>query len=194
MSGGKVILGAEYRGAKAAKYEEIRKDKKKWKDEEDTIQLYIRDLPKGSKVLDVPVGTGRMLKFFDKCGFEVTGVDTSEEMLALAGKLRVKNVNLEVGDATKLTYKNKSFDAVLCLRLLHLVPEKTMQTIVTELTRVAKKMMIVTVQMRSEYYEGNDTVTHVDKKFLALLKRLGWEVTDKKKLTGAGWFVLKLER
>lgn len=190
----KIIRGSEYRGAKAAKYDNVRKDKKKWKDEHDTIQLYMRDLKPGTKVLDVPVGTGRMLKFFDKCGFEVTGVDTSEDMLALAGKIKVKNVNLAVGDATKLVYKDKSFDAVLCLRLLHLVPEKAMQAIMKELTRVAKSLMIVTVQMRSEYYEGHDTVTHVDKKFEALVKRLGWDVTDKKKLTGAGWYVVKLER
>jgi hypothetical protein len=54
--------------------------------------------------------------------------------------------------------------------------------------------MIVTIQMRDEYYEGKDTVTHVDKKFLSLVKRLGWDVTDKRKLTGAGWYVVKLER
>jgi hypothetical protein len=69
-----------------------------------------------------------------------------------------------------------------------------MQDIVKELTRVAKNLMIVTIQMRDEYYEGKDTVTHVDKKFLSLVKRLGWDVTDKRKLTGAGWYVVKLER
>jgi ubiquinone/menaquinone biosynthesis C-methylase UbiE len=186
----KVIRGSEYRGAKAAKYDGVRKDKKKWKDEHDTIQLYMKDLKPGTKVLDIPVGTGRMLKFFEKCGFVVTGVDSSEDMIALAGKIKVKNVNLAIGDATKLEYKDKSFDAVLCLRLLHLVPEKSMQDIVKELTRVAKNLMIVTIQMRDEYYEGKDTVTHVDKKFLSLVKRLGWDVTDKRKLTGAGWYVV----
>ena len=81
----KAIRGSLYAGAKAAKYDNIRKDKKKWKDENDTIQLYMKDLKPGTTVLDIPVGTGRMLKFFDKCGFKVTGVDTSEDMLALAG-------------------------------------------------------------------------------------------------------------
>lgn len=190
----KLIRGSEYRGTKAAKYESVRKDQKKWKDENETIQLYMRDLGRGTKVLDVPVGTGRMLKFFEKCGFEVTGVDSSDDMLALAGKIRVKNVVLESGDASELKFKDKSFDAVLCLRLLHLVPEKAMQDIVKELTRVAKKLMIVTIQIRDEYREGHDTVTHVDKKFYALLKKLGWSVSDKKKLTGAGWYVMKLER
>lgn len=190
----KAIRGSTYVGAKAAKYDNVRKEKKKWKDENDTIQLYMKDLKPGTKVLDIPVGTGRMLKFFDKNGFQVTGVDTSDDMLALAGKIKVKNVVLQQGDARKLEFKDASFDAVVCLRLLHLVPEKEMQKIVTELTRVAKKLMIVTVQVRDEYYEGHDTVTHVDKKFYALLKRLGWSVSDKRKLTGAGWYVIRLER
>lgn len=190
----KIIQGSEYRGAKAAKYDAVRKDKKKWKDEHDTIHLFMRDLKPGTKVLDVPVGTGRMLKFFEKSGFDVTGVDSSEDMLALAGKLKVKNVILKQGDATKLEFKDKSFDAVLCLRLLHLVPEKEMQKIMKELTRVAKGLMIVTIQLNTEYYEGQDTVTHVDTKFRTLIKRLGWDIADTKKLTGAGWHVMKLER
>lgn len=190
----KVILGSAYVGAKATKYDKVRNDAKKWSDEHDTIQLYMKDLKPGTTVLDVPVGTGRMLKFFEKCKFEVTGVDTSDDMLALAGKIKVKNVVLKKGDATKLEFKDASFDAVLCLRLLHLVPEKTMQKIVKELTRVASHMMIVTIQLGSEYHEGHDTATHVDTKFYALLKRLGWSVTDKRKLTGAGWYVLRLDR
>jgi ubiquinone/menaquinone biosynthesis C-methylase UbiE len=190
----KNILGSSYVGAKAAKYDNVRTDKKKWKDEHDTIHLYMKDLKPGTSVLDIPVGTGRLLKFFEGKRFRVTGVDASDDMLALAGKIKVKNVTLKNADATKLDYKDKEFDAVVCVRLLHLVNEKTMQAIVKELTRVASSMMILTVQLGKEYYEGHDTATHVEPKFYALLKRLGWNVADKRKLTGAGWYVMRLDR
>jgi ubiquinone/menaquinone biosynthesis C-methylase UbiE len=130
------ILGSDYVGAKAKGYDAKRAGKKKWKDEHEIIHMMMKDLKPGTTVLDVPVGTGRLLKFFQGRGFKVTGVDVSQDMLALAGKLKCKNVVLVEGDAQKLKYEDMEFDAVVCLRLLHLVDEKAMKAIVKELTRV----------------------------------------------------------
>lgn len=188
------ILGSDYVGPKAKGYDAKRSGKKKWKDEHEIIHLMMKDLKPGTTVLDVPVGTGRLLKFFQGRGFKVTGVDVSQDMLALAGKLKCKNVVLVEGDAQKLRYKDMEFDAVVCLRLLHLVDEKTMKAIVKELTRVASHIMILTVQLGDGFRAGGDTATHDDRQFRATLKRLGWNVTEDHKITGAGWHVMRLDR
>jgi ubiquinone/menaquinone biosynthesis C-methylase UbiE len=188
------ILGSDYVGAKAKGYDAKRAGKKKWKDEHEIIHMMMKDLKPGTTVLDVPVGTGRLLKFFQGRGFKVTGVDVSQDMLALAGKLKCKNVVLVEGDAQKLKYEDMEFDAVVCLRLLHLVDEKAMKAIVKELTRVASHIMILTIQLGEGFRSGGDTATHDDRQFRALLKRLGWNITEDRKITGAGWHVMRLDR
>ena len=56
-----------------------------------TYYLAYRDLPailsrhaSGTRALDFGCGTGRSTRFLEKLGFNVTGVDISEEMLAIA--------------------------------------------------------------------------------------------------------------
>ena len=66
-------------------------------------------------VLDVACGTGDMCVELLKRGCTVTGVDLSEEMLAIAKvkgeRLKVK---VEVADAENLPFEEESFDAVTC--------------------------------------------------------------------------------
>ncbi len=64
-------------------------------------------------VLDVACGTGDMMVSLVEQGCTVTGVDISEEMLAVA-KRKVKNGKWKVADAEGLPFKNESFDVVTC--------------------------------------------------------------------------------
>ena len=65
------------------------------------------------KVLDVACGTGDMVVELMKQGCSVTGVDISEEMLAIA-KGKVPSATCLVADAEHLTFEDESFDAVTC--------------------------------------------------------------------------------
>ncbi len=65
------------------------------------------------KVLDVACGTGDMVVELRKCGATVTGVDLSEEMLAIA-KRKVESGEWKVADAEHLPFEDASFDAVTC--------------------------------------------------------------------------------
>ena len=65
------------------------------------------------KVLDVACGTGDMVLLLAERGAAVTGVDISEEMLAIAS-LKVKGERLMVADAEHLPFEDNSFDAVTC--------------------------------------------------------------------------------
>ena len=65
------------------------------------------------EVLDVACGTGDMVLELLKQGADVTGVDLSEEMLAIA-KRKVKSGKWKVADAEQLPFGDASFDAVTC--------------------------------------------------------------------------------
>lgn len=77
----------------------------------------VREVERGNRkvecVLDVACGTGDMVLELTKRSYLVTGVDLSEEMLAIA-KRKVENGKWEVADAEHLPYDDNSFDAVTC--------------------------------------------------------------------------------
>jgi len=90
---------------------------------------------KGKRVLDVGCGTGRWTKYFVKSGADVTSVDTSPDMLALARR-RVKGAQFKLMDARKLRFPDNSFDFVFeSLVLNHL---KDFKRVVREMIRVAR--------------------------------------------------------
>jgi demethylmenaquinone methyltransferase/2-methoxy-6-polyprenyl-1,4-benzoquinol methylase len=56
-----------------------------------------------TNLLDVATGTGKQAFAFARRGFQVTGIDISEDMLRIARrKNRFPNLKLETGDATSL--------------------------------------------------------------------------------------------
>lgn len=63
--------------------------------------------------LDVACGTGDMMVELLKQGADVTGVDLSEEMLAIA-KRKAESGKWKVADAEQLPFPDESFDAVTC--------------------------------------------------------------------------------
>lgn len=79
--------------------------------------IKILNLPKNSKILDMPCGQGRHSVILAKSGYTVTGVDLSKTILCLAEKLIKKekvNVRLIRNDMRKIHFKNE-FDAVINL-------------------------------------------------------------------------------
>jgi 2-polyprenyl-3-methyl-5-hydroxy-6-metoxy-1,4-benzoquinol methylase len=96
------------------------------------------------RILDVGTGTGRAALLFARGGARVTGVDASEEMLAIArqrAEAQHVGVRFEVGDAHALHFEERSFDAVVSLRLLMHVPN--WPRCLSELCRVADRLVVV---------------------------------------------------
>jgi 2-polyprenyl-3-methyl-5-hydroxy-6-metoxy-1,4-benzoquinol methylase len=93
----------------------------------------------GRTVLDVGTGTGRAAIALARRGAAVTGVDASAEMLAVAAR-RATEARVEVrfvqGDAHGLADADRSFDAVICLRVLMHTPD--WRRSLAELCRVAR--------------------------------------------------------
>jgi ubiquinone/menaquinone biosynthesis C-methylase UbiE len=90
------------------------------------------------RVLEVAVGTGLNLPYYPP-GVELTGIDFSPQMLALArrraGELDL-SVELREGDAQRLDLPDGSFDTVVCTYGLCTIPDE--RQAVTEMARVLR--------------------------------------------------------
>jgi ubiquinone/menaquinone biosynthesis C-methylase UbiE len=77
------------------------------------------------RVLDVAVGTGRNLPFYDRAT-AISGIDLSREMLTIAQQRANdvgREVDLRTGDAEHLPYDDASFDTVVCALSLCNIPD-----------------------------------------------------------------------
>ncbi|PYR78078.1 MAG: SAM-dependent methyltransferase [Acidobacteria bacterium] len=97
----------------------------------------------GRQVLDVGTGTGRAAIALARRGAAVTGVDASREMLDVAER-RAREADVRVafvrGDVHALDFADRSFDAVVCLRVLMHTPD--WRRSVGELCRVARRQVV----------------------------------------------------
>lgn len=99
------------------------------------LRRYLPERGDGLRLLDVGCGTGHHMAILSERGFEVAGVDGSEEMIAHA---RAKNpgAGIEVADVDSLPFPDSSFDFVLCVEVLRYLPDFT--RCVNEIARVLK--------------------------------------------------------
>lgn len=74
----------------------------------------------GRRMVDVAGGTGNYAVAFRDRGWEVSVLDISTEMLTRA---RGKGLTVVRGDASALPFDERSFDAVLNISAIHLVPD-----------------------------------------------------------------------
>lgn len=84
-----------------------------------------RFLKPASQLLEIGVGTGRIAKPFLSLGYPVTGVDLSRRMmqrLTDGHSEGALDVQLVQGDATRLPLLPGTFEAVLAVHVLHLIP------------------------------------------------------------------------
>ena len=97
-----------------------------------------------SSVLDAGGGEGFTLDRFKKAniGEKLVCIDNSQEAISL-GKEIFSNLDLRIGDIYKLSFRDKTFDLVICTEVLeHLTtPRKALK----EMIRVSKKYLILSV-------------------------------------------------
>lgn len=77
-----------------------------------------------TRFLELGVGTGRIAIPLAQRGYPYTGVDISRKMMEqLRQKASLPNLTLVEADVTDLPFPDGSFDVVLAVHVLHLVPE-----------------------------------------------------------------------
>ena len=90
------------------------------------------------RLLDLGCGTGELLKILLELGGNTacTGLDLSENMLAVARKKLGERAQLVRGDAERLPFGDGSFDAVVCNDSFHHYPDPA--AVVAEVERVLR--------------------------------------------------------
>jgi ubiquinone/menaquinone biosynthesis C-methylase UbiE len=107
------------------------------------LTAFVGDV-RGRSVLDVGTGTGRAALLLARGGARVTGVDASAEMLAVArSRARDEGADVQflVGDAHALDFADRSFDIVVCLRVI--MHAARWRESIGELCRVSRGMVVV---------------------------------------------------
>ena len=127
-----------------------------WRDkrERQCVLNALASIPHGSRVLDLPCGTGRLTRLLVDQGFRVTAADVSHAMLAQArdnhatGRLSASNtfphVKFEHRDIMQTGYPDGCFDAVICNRLFHHFTEPaTRLRALRELRRISRGPVVI---------------------------------------------------
>jgi ubiquinone/menaquinone biosynthesis C-methylase UbiE len=101
-------------------------------------------------ILDGGTGTGRAALLLARGGANVTAVDASEQMLAVARKRAADEgaaVTFMLGDAHALDFPDRSFDVAVSLRVLMHSPRWPL--CIAELCRVADRLVIIDYPSKS---------------------------------------------
>lgn len=102
-----------------------------------TLQDWVRknDFPPNSKILEIGCATGTLSRYISSLEHDLTGVDLSESMIAVAQK-NSSNLSFHVADVNKLPFETESFDSVISASLLNIVSDK--EKALAEMIRVCK--------------------------------------------------------
>ncbi|HEX8338656.1 MAG TPA: methyltransferase domain-containing protein [Pyrinomonadaceae bacterium] len=102
----------------------------------------------GERVLDVACGTGNTALAARARGAEVTGLDLTPELLAVARRREaaegLSGINWEEGDAENLPFEDGSFDVVVSSCGLMFAPDR--QRVAAEVARVTRRGGRVAIQ------------------------------------------------
>lgn len=134
------------------------------------------DIPAGSRILEVGVGTGLSLAAY-RNDVDVVGIDLAPEMLVQAqGKIDEygwKHIALRQMDALNMDFPDECFDYVMAFHIVSVVPDTA--RLVREMLRVTKTggTVVIINHFRSEKKWLAPLVDLLD----PVTRRIGWRTT-----------------
>ena len=141
---------AEYYLGNAAKgYDAGRAKLGKWASEQRIAEDLLAMQPRGSAVIDIPVGTGRFVKTYHRLHLVPTGMDISPDMIAIAAAKAQKiglNMPLHIADIRSIDAMDGTFDVAICICFLNWIDIRGTREAFSELVRVARKSLIVGIR------------------------------------------------
>jgi ubiquinone/menaquinone biosynthesis C-methylase UbiE len=143
-------LATHYKGDVAKFYNKNRSSSLKWKREQKIMERIISNFSPNRTILDLPIGTGRLIPFYKLWNHKAYGIDISKDMLKEVSKLESSKdtiIDLIEGNVEKIPLPNNSVDYVICLRLFNLVGASTLEKGLKEFCRVSNNRIIFQVRV-----------------------------------------------
>jgi ubiquinone/menaquinone biosynthesis C-methylase UbiE len=117
-----------------------------------TIRVVSRlDIPPGKRVLDVACGTGVLSRALARAGADVTGLDLTAPMLAIAREYSPE-IEFVEASADAIPFGDDSFDAATCQQGLQFFPNR--QLALTQIRRVVKPAGTVVIACWCDPHQG----------------------------------------
>jgi len=111
---------------------------------------------KVKKILDLGCGTGRHTVYLAKCGFDIYGMDISEEGVRIAREWLKKEglkANFKIGSIyKKLPYKDNFFDAVISTNTIHHQGIEKVRGTIQEVERILKPKGLIFITVRKRKF------------------------------------------
>ena len=151
-------------------------------------------LPENAKVLDVGCGAGVPVdKFLVESGFDVTGIDFSENMLGLA-ETNVPKARFFRKNMTRLDFEDNSFDGLTAFYSIIHVPREKHFSLLQSFHRMLKPEGIMLICMGPDEWEAVDEYQgtemfwshYTPEKSLQLVKDAGFQIIYDKILIRGG--------
>lgn len=99
---------------------------------------FIKEIPEGSRVLDIGCGSGRLVQYFKERKIEYVGMDNVAAMLEQARKSYPK-AHFQYGDIIDIPSPDSAFDEVLAVAVVHHIPSHRLRLkAMQEVKRVLK--------------------------------------------------------
>jgi ubiquinone/menaquinone biosynthesis C-methylase UbiE len=139
----------DYKGSIADQYLAERQSSEQWQREQEVVEEILRGIAPGSRILDVPFGTGRFLRAYVASGLKVVGLDVSRDMFSAALEAHPDLVDaltqFTLGDAAAMPLGTDAVDYVVSTRFMNWLPASVFTTVMTEVGRVSRKGAIIQV-------------------------------------------------
>ncbi|MDD4661839.1 MAG: class I SAM-dependent methyltransferase [Candidatus Pacebacteria bacterium] len=131
----------------------------------DEFDFLFNNIKDGERVLDLGCGNGRFYEKLKKTNY--TGIDNSEKLISIA-KNNYPDVDFKVASALEIPFKEKEFDKVYSLAVLHHLPQDYHSRFLEEIKRVLKDdgILIITVWNLNERKKKEDVKKINDKEIL----------------------------
>lgn len=139
--------------------------------------LLSKKLEDGQTILDVGSGRSSSLMTVEKGSYRV-GLDFYEPYIRKSRILSIHD-DYVLGDARALPFKSKSFDCAVATEILEHLDKHDGLTMIKEIERVAKKILMTTPNGFLPTYAGpddNPEETHLCGYTVAELKKLGFKI------------------
>jgi SAM-dependent methyltransferase len=122
--------------------------------ERNALLKAFRGIPRGTLVLDLPCGTGRLAEHLLVAGYDIVGADISDPMLQQAcHKLRRfgGRFTVKVVDARNAAGIGRTFHAALCARVLMHFPLEQQIEFLAGVAQAVDRYVVITQSLDSYY-------------------------------------------